>query len=48
VLEDVLDDFITPEHAREAYGVMLAPADNGYPWKLDTAGTQKLRASMRT
>ena len=23
VLEDVLDDFITPEHAREAYGVVL-------------------------
>ena len=48
VLEDVLDDFITPEHAREAYGVLLTPADNGYPWALDGVGTTRLRASMRS
>ena len=43
----MLDDFITPEHAREAYGVVLKPADNGYPFALDAAATDKLRASMR-
>ena len=47
VLEDVLDDFITPENARDAYGVVLKAADNGYPFALDAAATDKLRASMR-
>jgi hypothetical protein len=47
VLEDVLDDFITPEHAREAYAVVLRPADNGYPWALDEGAADKLRAAMR-
>ena len=42
VLEDVLDDFITPEHAREAYGVVLKVADNGYPWALDAAATENV------
>jgi N-methylhydantoinase B len=46
VLEDVLDDFITPEHAREAYGVVLKPADNGFAWALDADATTALRASM--
>ena len=47
VFEDVLDDFITAEHAREAYGVALKPAHDGYAWALDAEGTAKLRASMR-
>jgi N-methylhydantoinase B len=47
VLDDVLDDFITPENARGAYGVVLKEADNGYPFALDAAATDKLRASMR-
>ncbi len=47
VLDDVLDDFITPAHARDAYGVVLEPADNGFPWRLDVSGTEKLRATMR-
>ena len=47
VLEDVLDDFITPENARDAYGVVLKAADNGFAWALDAAATEKLRASMR-
>jgi N-methylhydantoinase B len=48
VLEDVLDDFITPEHAREAYGVVLRSADDGFAWALDAAATQALRSSLRS
>jgi N-methylhydantoinase B len=47
VLEDVLDDFITPEHAREAYGVVLKSADDGFAWALDVGATEALRSSMR-
>jgi N-methylhydantoinase B len=47
VVEDVLDDFITPEHAREAYGVVLKSADDGFAWALDAAATEVLRSSMR-
>ena len=46
VLDDVLDGFIDAEHARDAYGVVLQSADNGYDWALDKEGTQKLRASL--
>ena len=46
VLDDVLDGFIDVEHARDAYGVVLHSADNGYDWVLDKEGTQKLRASL--
>jgi N-methylhydantoinase B len=46
VLDDVLDGFIDAEHARDAYGVVLKSADNGYDWALDKAETQKLRASL--
>ena len=47
VLEDVLDDFITLEHARKAYGVVLKSADDGFAWALDATATEALRASMR-
>ena len=47
VLEDVLDDFITAQHAEEAYSVVLKPADNGFPWELDAVATAALRASRR-
>ena len=47
LVEDVLDDFITPAHAREAYGVVLKSADDGFAWALDEAATEKLRSSMR-
>ncbi|MEM9784614.1 MAG: hydantoinase B/oxoprolinase family protein, partial [Pseudomonadota bacterium] len=43
VLDDVLDGFITVEHAREAYGVALREIDDGYGWTLDDAGTAALR-----
>jgi N-methylhydantoinase B len=46
VLDDVLDDFITPEHAREVYGVALKAVDDGYGWAVDDAATKTLRASM--
>ena len=46
VLDDVLDGFIDVEQARDAYGVVLQSADNGYDWALDKEGTQKLRASL--
>jgi N-methylhydantoinase B len=45
VLDDVLDGFITPEHAREAYGVVLTPVDDGYGWALDRAATEALRGT---
>lgn len=45
VLDDVLDGFITAEHARDDYGVVLVPADNGYDWALDMAATETLRAA---
>jgi N-methylhydantoinase B len=47
VLDDVLDGFIGPEHARADYGVVLKPADDGYDWALDVAATKTLRAEMR-
>jgi N-methylhydantoinase B len=43
VLQDVLDEKITPEHARSAYGVVIAPTR----CEIDLAATQQLRARMR-
>ena len=43
VLEDVLDDFCTREHAYEAYGVVIDEAMN-----LDLAATERRRAEMRS
>ena len=43
VLEDVLDDFCTVEHARDAYGVVVdLDAET-----VDAAGTEALRSRMR-
>jgi N-methylhydantoinase B len=47
VLDDVLDDFIDPAHARDVYGVVLKPTDDGYDWGLDLSATEARRASMR-
>jgi len=44
VLDDILDGYITPEHAAAAYGVAVAAVDDGYGWALDPAGTAALRA----
>lgn len=47
VLDDVLDGFISVDHAREDYGVMLTPVDDGYGWAIDAPGTDALRRTMR-
>ncbi len=44
VLDDVLDGFITADHAREDYGVALVEVDDGYGWAVDASGTEALRA----
>jgi N-methylhydantoinase B len=41
VLEDVLDDKVTPDHARQAYGVVLEGS------KVDAEATAELRRSMQ-
>ena len=46
MLDDVLDGFITVDHARGDYGVVLAEVDDGYGWALDVAATQSLRAQL--
>ncbi len=43
VLADVLEGKISAEHARAAYGVVIA----GTPPEIDTAGTEALRAARR-
>jgi N-methylhydantoinase B len=47
VLDDVLDGFITPDHARDDYGVLLSEVDDGYGWTLDIQGTEQLRNTLR-
>jgi N-methylhydantoinase B len=47
VLDDVLDGFISPENAREDYGVILQGADDGYDWKLDMGATEGHREELR-
>ena len=47
VLDDLLDGYITPDHAREVYGVVFQPVQNGFGWGLDAEGTSALRARMR-
>ena len=46
VLDDVLDGFITVDHARDDYGVVLSEVDDGYGWALDSEATRALRAEM--
>lgn len=47
VLDDVLDGFISPDHARQNYGVVLKKVDDGYEWGLDAEATTRLRSEMR-
>jgi N-methylhydantoinase B len=44
VLDDVLDGFITTDHARDDYGVVLDEVDDGYGWALNAEATRALRA----
>ena len=46
VLDDVLDGFITVDHARNDYGVVLKAVDDGYGWALNKEATRALRAEM--
>lgn len=46
VLDDVLDGFITADHAREDYGVVLSEVDDGYGFALNAEATQALRADL--
>lgn len=46
VLDDVLDEIITLQDARDDYGVVFAPVDDGYGWAVDLAATEKLREQM--
>jgi N-methylhydantoinase B len=43
VLEDVLNDFVSLETAREAYGVVI----DSTTWTVDATATERLRATMR-
>jgi N-methylhydantoinase B len=44
VLQDVLNDFVSPRAAREDYGVVLS----GKPLAVDAAATTALRQRLRT
>lgn len=44
VLDDVLDGFITPDHALDDYGVVLREVDDGYGFALDAEATRRKRA----
>ncbi len=47
VLGDVLDEIISAQDARADYGVVLAEANDGYGWSVDTVATQQLRERMK-
>ena len=46
VLDDVLDDFITVDHAFEVYGVVFDEVDDGYGYAVNPAKTQSRRAEL--
>jgi len=46
VLDDVLDDFISVEHAFEVYGVVFDDVDDGYGYAVNAAKTQTRRAEL--
>ena len=47
VLDDVLDGYFDAGHARDAYGVVLLPVNDGYGWALDEAATAAERTERR-
>jgi len=47
VLDDILDGYITPDHAAEAYGVVVDAVDDGYGWALNLEKTRARRAARR-
>ena len=47
VLDDLLDGYITRDHAGAIYGVVFQPTTDGFDWGLDQAATTRLRAERR-
>jgi N-methylhydantoinase B len=47
VKEDVLDEIVSPERARDKYGVVLTGSLEAYDLEVDAAATEALRAQMR-
>lgn len=47
VLDDVLDDFISVDHARDVYGVVFDAVDDGYGYAVNAAKTAERRDAMR-
>jgi N-methylhydantoinase B len=48
VLDDVLDEYVSAESARDDYGVVLAGSLEAYDLRLDAAATATRRAALRT
>ncbi len=48
VLDDVLDEIIALDDAKNDYGVVLREVDDGYGWAVDLAATQNLRRQTPT
>lgn len=46
VLDDVLDEIIRPDDARNEYGVVLKEIDDGYGWTVDPGATERLRGEL--
>ena len=47
VLRDVVEEKVTPEHAKRAYGVVLSRSGEAGAWSLDSGATRRLREEMR-
>jgi N-methylhydantoinase B len=47
VLDDVIDEYVSLESARRAYGVVLTGSLDDLTLAVDESATQKLRAEMR-
>lgn len=47
VLDDLLDGYITRDHADAVYGVVFQSTTDGFDWGLDQAATTRLRAERR-
>lgn len=49
VLEDVVDEYVSPDRARKDYGVVVIPTeDPRIPWQVDEEATVALRATIRS
>ncbi len=46
VLDDVLDDIISPSMAKSDYGVILKEVNDGYGWEINSEETEKLRNEL--